>query len=186
MSVLDKLMLGCVACVVMFCFVSPTTTVAQANKPAESVETGYDRTLRQLLAEVRELRLAVQRATVTHTRFQIMIERVRIQQSHVDTSLRQIENLRSQIADLRSAKPQMEQQIKDAEELMERTTDPNGRGDIEHQIKAMKGQLARFATEEERLRTREASLETELQASQAKLNELNSQLDALLNEMKVP
>lgn len=50
----------------------------------------------------------------------------------------------------------------------------------------MKANLARFGQEEERLRNREAGLETELQTSQAKLNELNSQLDALMNEMKAP
>jgi hypothetical protein len=34
-----------------------------------------DQTLRQLLTEVRELRLAVQRATVNNSRFQMFIER---------------------------------------------------------------------------------------------------------------
>jgi hypothetical protein len=36
------------------------------------------------------------------------------------------------------------------------------------------------------LRNREATLDSELQNSQAKLNELNSQLDALFNELKTP
>ena len=186
MSVLNKLMLGCAACVVMFCFISPMTTVAQTNKPAESVDTIHEKTLQQLLAEVRELRLAVQKATVTHTRFQMLIERVRIEQTHVDASVRQIENLRAQIADMRNAKPQFEQQVKDAEEMLERATDPNARAEIETSVKSMKAQVVRFGQEEERLRSREAALETELQSSQAKLNELNAQLDAFINEMKAP
>ena len=80
----------------------------------------------------------------------------------------------------------MEQQIKDAEDLLERTTDLNGRSDLESRIKAMKMTLARFGPEDERLRSREAALDSDLQASQAKLNELNGQLDALMNEMKAP
>jgi hypothetical protein len=36
------------------------------------------------------------------------------------------------------------------------------------------------------LRNREVSLDNELQASQARLNDLNGQLDALLNELKAP
>ncbi|HYK19940.1 MAG TPA: hypothetical protein VEV42_04355, partial [Pyrinomonadaceae bacterium] len=58
--------------------------------------------------------------------------------------------------------------------------------EIESGIKRMKADLARFGPEEERLRNREALLETDLQTSQARLSELNSQLDALLNEMKMP
>ena len=186
MSVLNKIVLGCVACVAILCLMSPTTTVAQANRPADTVESDNDKTLRQLLVEIRELRLTVQRTAVSHTRFQMLIECVRIQQTQVDAIGRQMENLRSQVADMRGMKPQMEQQIKDAEELLEQTTDSKSRLNIESGIKAMKAQLARFGPEEERLRNREAGLETELQAAQAKLNELNNQLDALLNEIKAP
>src|SRR6266404_8701819 len=50
----------------------------------------------------------------------------------------------------------------------------------------MKADFARIGPEEERLRNREAALESEFQAAQAKLNELNSQMDALMNETKGP
>jgi len=46
--------------------------------------------------------------------------------------------------------------------------------------------LDRLAQEDERLRNRETAVDTELQSAQAKLNELNSQLDALMSELKVP
>jgi cell division protein FtsB len=46
----------------------------------------------------------------------MLIERVRVQQAHVDALSRQLENIQSQVADLKAAKPQMEQQIKDAED----------------------------------------------------------------------
>jgi chromosome segregation ATPase len=162
-----------------------STTFAQTNKASDPAQNP-DKTMQQLLTEVRELRLAVQRATTSHTRFQVLIERVRIQQNHQETVSRQLENLRSQFADLKAAKPQMEQQIKEAEELLERTTDPNRRTDLESQIKSMKANFARFGPEEERVRNRELALETDLQNSQQKLNELNSQLDALMNELKGP
>jgi len=80
----------------------------------------------------------------------------------------------------------MEQQIKEAEELLERTTDPNARADLESRIKAMKAEYMRFGAEEERLRNREAALDTQLLSAQAKLNELNGQLDSLLHEMRSP
>src|SRR5713226_4516100 len=186
MSLAKSLTLGCALCLVTFCYVSPTRVQAQTNKPADSAQGDRDQTLKQLLTEVRELRLAVQRATVSNTRFQMLIERVRVQQAHVDVLSRQLENVHSQVAEMKAAKPQMEQQIKDAEDLLDRTPDPNAHADLESRIKGGKASLSRLAQEDERLRNRETALDTELQAAQAKLNELNGQLDTLMSELKGP
>src|SRR5713101_10063482 len=164
MSLMKSFIFGCVLSLVTFCYVSPTRTQAQTNKPAESVQGDRDQTLKQLLTEVRELRLAVQRATASNTRFQMLIERVRVEQAHVDALSRQFENFHSQVAELKAAKPQMEQQIKDAEDLLDRTTDPNAHADLESRIKGGKASLSRLAQEDERLRNRETSLDSELQA----------------------
>ncbi len=160
----------------------PLQTVAQQTEttPAER------EVLQQLLKEVRELRLAVQRATVTNTRFQMLIERVRMAQGHVESTGRQLENVRSHLADIRMSKPQFEQQVKDAEALLERTTDMNAYNELESRIKTMKAQVARFGPEEERLQQRETTLNFELQTAQSKLNELNGMLDTLMNELKSP
>lgn len=186
MSRSRTLVFATAVCVLTFCYGSATTILAQTNPPNVAARSNYDKTLQQLLAEVRELRLAVQRATFTHARFQVVIERLRLQQSTIDGVNRQMDLVRAQLADLRNAKPQMEQQIKETEELLERATDPNGRLEVESQIKSMKARLARLAPEEDRLRNSETALETELQNLHAKLNELNSQLDLLFNEMKAP
>jgi chromosome segregation ATPase len=186
MSLMKGFTLACALCLVTFCCVSTARAQAQSNKAGESVQGDRDQTLKQLLTEVRELRLAVQRATVNNTRFQMLIERVRVQQAHVDALSRQLENIHSQVAEMKAAKPQMEQQIKDAEDLLDRTADPNAHADLESRIKGGKANLVRLAQEDERLRNRETSLDTELQAAQAKLNELNGQLDSLMSELKVP
>ena len=184
MSFMKRLTLGCALGLVTLCFVASTKTQAQTNKP-ESAKGDGDQTLKQLLTEVRELRLAVQRATVSNTRFQMLIERVRVQQAH-DALSRQLENVHSQLAEMKAARPQMEQQIKDAEDLLDRASDPNAHADLESRIKGGKANLARLAQEDERLRNRETALDTELQAAQAKLNELNGQLDSLMSELKEP
>jgi chromosome segregation ATPase len=186
MSLMKCLTLGCVLCFVTLCFMSPARTLAQTKNPAESARGDRDQTLQQLLAEVRELRLAVQRATISNTRFQMLIERLRVQQAHVDALSRQFENIHSQIAEMKAAKPQMEQQIKDAEDLLDRTPDPNAHTDLESRIKGGKANLLRLAQEDERLRNRETALDTELQVAQTKLNELNGQLDSLMSELKGP
>src|SRR5216684_2726621 len=124
MSFIKCLTSGLALGLVMLCSVSPIRAQAQTSKPADSAQG--DQTLKQLLTEVRELRLAVQRATVSNSRFQMLIERVRVQQAHVDALSRQLENIHSQAAEMKAAKPQLEQQIKDAEDLLDRTPDPNG------------------------------------------------------------
>ena len=179
-------MLGFLLGLVMFCFDSSIRAQAQTNKPADSAQGDRDQTLKQLLSEVRELRLAVQRATVSNTRFQMLIERVRVQQAHADALSRQLESVRSQVAEFKATKPQMEQQIKDAEDLLDRTPDPSAHADLESRIKGGKANLVRLAQEDERLRNRETALDTELQGAQAKLNELNGQMDALMSELKGP
>jgi chromosome segregation ATPase len=153
MSRSRTLVFGCILFILTFCYGSGGTIQAQTNQP-DALQSNYEKILQQLLAEVRELRLAVQRATFSHTRFQVIIERLRLQQSTIDGVSRQMDMVRAQLADLRNAKPQMEQQIKETEELLERTTDPNGRLDMESRIKSMKATLARFVPEEDRLRNR--------------------------------
>jgi len=186
MSLVKRLALGCLLCLVTFCYVGPTRTLAQTRRSAELAPDHQDQILQQLLTEVRELRLAVQRATVNNTRFQMLIERVRVQQGHVEALSRQLEAIRTQLSDMRTAQPQMEQQIKDGEEFMEHATDLNRRAELESRIKVMKGGLERMARESDQLRDREAATNSEVQISQAKLNELNAQLDSLMGELKGP
>ena len=116
----------------------------------------------------------------------MLIERVRIQQGHVDGLSRRLEDLRSQATNMRTEKSQTETRLKINEELLDRTPDPERHTDLESGIKAMKGALSRLAQEGEQLRDRETASNMELQTAQARLDELNSQLDALLNELKVP
>jgi len=186
MSITRSLGFACLIGLVSFLCLLPTKVLAQTERPAESAQPDRDQTLRQLLTEVHELRLAVQRATANSTLFQMLMERTRVQQEHVDALSRQLENVHSQVADMKAAKPQMEQQIKDVEDLLDRTADPTAHADLESRIKGGKANLARLTQDDERLRGREAALDTELQAAQAKLNELNSQLDALISDLKRP
>src|SRR5260370_37614596 len=184
MPFVKSLILGFVVFLITFCFISPARTLGQSNKSPDSAQGDRDQTLKQLLTEVRELRLAVQRAMVGSTRFQMLIERVRVQQAQVDSLSRQLESVHSQVAENKEAKPQIEQHIKDAEDQLDRTPDPNAHAELESRIKVTKATLARLTQEDERLRSREAAIDTELQSAQSHLNELNGQLDLLMNGLK--
>jgi predicted nucleic acid-binding Zn-ribbon protein len=185
MSIIKTLAMGFAVAVVTIS-VSLAPTHGQTRNPAAASPDEREQTLKQLLTEVHELRLALQRASFSNTRFQMLLERVRVEQSHVDSLHKDLESVRTQISEFQAVKPRMDQQIKDAEAELDRTTDPNAHADLESRLKLMRSDLARLGPEEERLRTRETAMETEFEASQAKLSELNSQLDNLLVELKNP
>jgi len=185
MSLRNRLTLSFIIAVAVG-FISLPNAVAQTRTSTGESQDDHDQTLKLLLTEVRELRIAIQRATVSGTRFQMLIERVRVEQARNDSLRRDLESLRRENSELQEAKPQVEQQIKDSEDKLERVTDPNGRADLESRIKSLKASLARIDPQIESLRNREAELGSELQGSQATLNELNGQLDALIRALKAP
>src|SRR5215470_12241390 len=85
------------------CCVSPPRSLAQTWNSAP--QDDHEQTLRQLLTEVRELRLVLQRAAFSSTRFQMLLERLRVEQTHVDSLRRDLESVRSQLAELQAEKP---------------------------------------------------------------------------------
>src|SRR3984893_3961994 len=117
MSFMKRLTLGCPLGLVTLCFVASTKTQAQTNKP-ESAKGDGDQPLKHLLTEVRELRLAVQRATVSNTRFQMLIERVRVGQVQVDSLSRQLVSVRSQLTKLKAEKVELAPHMKDLEDRL--------------------------------------------------------------------
>ena len=179
MSLIKTFTLGCVIAIGM-------SGVSLAQTPNSTTPSDTEQTLKQLLTEVHELRMALQRASFSSGRFQMLIERLRVEQAHADSLARDLEGVRSQLSELQALKPRMEQQIKDAEDSLDRVVDPNSHADLESRIKNMKTERARFGPEEERLHSRETKLDNDLQSSQARISELNGQLDALMNELKSP
>ena len=156
---------------------------AQERRSAESAKEDDQQVLRTLLDEVRQLRMALQRSNALNHKVQITVERLRLQQGRVDSLTRSLENVRSRITDLKSSRPQMEEQIKYVEAVLARLTEQNRREQVELEVKEMKARVASWSREEEQLREREAALTSELQIEQNKLNELNSQLENMVRQL---
>src|SRR5215469_1324808 len=97
--------------VVWSCFaVFPGLALGQNNKPA-----GDDQTLRSLLKEVHELRVAIQRNSLIAYRSQITVERIRALRERTDRLTKQLEDVRNEIAVIESETPRMAEHIKDLE-----------------------------------------------------------------------
>jgi SMC interacting uncharacterized protein involved in chromosome segregation len=166
----------------------PISSVVVAQSPM-NVPAAPDQdkhVLIELLQEMRQLRVALQRMQAVSQRTQVTLERIRLQQNRVDSISRTLENLRTHLADIRAARPSIEEDMRDMDELFNRTTDATKRSEIEAQIKETKTRLSAQSREEEQSRQRELELTADLQAGQAKLNDLNSQLDTIIRELEAP
>jgi predicted nucleic acid-binding Zn-ribbon protein len=171
---------------VWFFFTAAASVSGQTRTPPDPLRDDDRQVLRALLDEMRELRLALQRANVASYRLQVTLERIKLQQGRMDSFSRALESVRSRLSDLKSSRPQMEEQIKYAEDLLNSTTDLKRRGELEQEIRAMKAHQSSRAREEEQSRNREAELILELQLEQAKLTDLNNQLDSMVRQLETP
>jgi len=175
-----RCLLGLAACA---CILS-ATLLAQDGRPVQSPPPGdSDPVLRQLLTEVRELRLALQRSAILNTRFQLAIERMRIQQAHVDGLNRELGGIRESIPPKETELSNMVEQRKRAEEELEQAAGPN-REEVEAHVRLLKAAAASLEREIQEARTRMADVAARVQNEQIRLNELDGDLEALTKELR--
>lgn len=175
--------------VVLLCAVCCLATIiwgAQSASPADVLQGSEKQTLRALLDEVHQLRLALQRTSSTTTRAQLAFERMRLQRGRLDTLLREVDAVRSQLLSLRDAMAQASERVKELEELTGQTSETTLRARFERQLNVSKQALNSHTRREEQLREREAQLTAQLQTEQAKLTELEDQLVTLERELSAP
>ncbi len=174
--------------IAIWCLMAPRPTLAQqASQPVAPAQAGQSdqmQMLRALLDEVRQLRLALQRNNLTAYRAQILLERLRAQQERVDRLTRELEALRNELVESKPHQAQMAEVLKGIESRLNQETDQARRNELEMEQRMVKAQLEQQAQRDERQREREAKLMAQLQIEQAKLEEINSRLDALENELE--
>ena len=170
----------------LLCFLalSSVTAFAQAPKANEPTTQKDEQTLRSLLDEVRQLRVALQRANLNAYRAQITVERLRIQQDRVDRLARELEGVRREIMETESWSARLTERLKDLENQMNLETNASRRAQIETEYKDVKYGIEEGAKRQGQRRERETHLGKELQAEQLKLNELNDRLEALDREIE--
>src|SRR5262245_30322331 len=165
---------------------SQTTT----NSPAQAAQGENEQTMRALLNEVRQLRLAIQRSNLSAYHAQVIIERMRSQQLSVDRLTDRLRETRDQIFNwkMRTALEQSELQdrLKGWEDSLNESVDASTRRAREADLEMTKKKLGLMAQEEAWMREKESQLVAQLQIEQARVAELNEQLDALRRELEKP
>lgn len=173
--------------VVFSSFGAPQTTT---NNNAKAAQGENEQTMQALVNEVRQLRLAIQRSNLSAYRAQVVIERMRSQQQSVDRLTERLRGVRDEAFGMKMYMPlqqaEIQNRLKEIEASLNDPVDANTRRAREGQLEITKQRLGLMAQQETRLQEKESQLVAQLQIEQAKLAELNDQLDALQRELEIP
>ena len=157
---------------------------------AKGEQGDNEQAMQALVNEVRQLRLAIQRSNLSAHHSQVVIERMRSQQQTVDRVADRLRWAREEASRHRMYMPLQQAEIQNRVKLIEgdlsENLSANARRVKEGELEITKQRLGMMGQEETRLRENESQLAAQLQIEQAKLAELNDQLDALQRELEIP
>jgi chromosome segregation ATPase len=136
-------------------------------------------TLLALLAEVRQLRQDLQTSAIAARKAQILIYRLHVQEQAVAHASQRLEEAKSSIEQLRNSRKYQEFQIKQYESMKDRSENDAQRKQFEDGIAQLKAQMEAFVSEEQEAQMKEMDLEQQSRAEQAKLGQLQDELDRL-------
>ena len=161
-----------------------------SDNKAKEAQGESEQTMQALVNEVRQLRLAIQRSNLSAHHSQVVIERMRSQQQTVDRVADRLRWAREEASRHRMYMPLQQAEIQNRLKLIEgdlsENLSANARRAKERELETTKQRLGMMGQEETRVRETESQLAAQLQIEQAKLAELNDQLDALQRELEMP
>lgn len=135
--------------------------------------------LEALLKEVRQLRVAIESAAATNARLQMAVQRANIQEERLWRVSREVEALRTEIANASEDRMNSAARLKRLDEALSNATDHEQRLGIEHEIGALNREVERQQRHEKRLRDEEGMLSQTLQIEEARWGDVNQKLDEL-------
>ena len=160
-------------------FLPVTLLLVSTAAFAQTSPTDSD-TLKALLTEVRQLRHDLQTTTVAAQRAQILIYRVQAQESVVRRMQERVDDARSRLAQVRFEQNNRAISMKQIEEKKGRTETPTTeQKDLEDTLTQIKARFDAEANTEGEIQARITDAEDRLRIEQAKLGELQDQLDRL-------
>jgi len=152
--------------------IATATVFAQSAPPTSPA-------LEALVSEIHQLRQDLQAATVAGQRVQIALFRLQTQTTAVARATSRLDELRSRISQAQSNHSEIARRMQQFEEKQRNSRDPNELKTVADVLPQLKAGMDREAGEEQRLQAGEAEAASQLRAEQAKLNDLQDQLDKL-------
>jgi|SRR5450755_1751306 chromosome segregation ATPase len=139
-------------------------------------------TMQALLAEVRQLRLTVERTLSLGPRMQLLLQRAQFQDQKVSRISQQLDEVRKQIAAETARQASVNERLIKIEQDISAESDPGRRAQLED----MRGGLKMIAGNgpDQQFRVRESELSNALAVEQAALTDYNEKLDGLERQLQ--
>jgi hypothetical protein len=153
----------------------PSTASAQYS----SVDSQY---LHDLLAEVHQLRHELQSSTVALQRSQILLHRLEIQENAVNRATERRDVAQARVTEVQDNRKEIAAFIKQTDDQSDsgnKSDEANARQTAQLMIPQMKARLQSLDDDEQQAQIKLTEAEEQLRIEQAKLGELESQLDRL-------
>jgi chromosome segregation ATPase len=148
------------------------TALAQATPPDSPA-------LQALVSEIHQLRQDLQATTVAAQRVQIALFRLQSQTAATARATSRFDEVRSGLSQAQSRHRELAQKMQQIEETQRNSHDPAELKTMAEVLPQIKYELDREAGQEQRLQASEAEAASQLRTEQAKLNDLQDQLDKL-------
>jgi chromosome segregation ATPase len=163
-------------CAIGLYLFTPQLSYAQSGATSALNKSNQEQIVQEILSEVRQLRVEVQRLKASAFQTQVVIERLRLQQEQVTRLMREIGEVREKISETKSRQVKMNGMFEETEKQVQS-------GVIsQSELKRISGEIEELKQREQRLTEQESQLSVELDAERVKLITLNRRLDELGQE----
>lgn len=143
--------------------------------------------IRELLTEVRALRIAMERSATVGARIQLLVARVQLQEQRIAELTRRAIAVRDELSRVDGGIANYGSEIKRMEGALDRgIVDPKDRAQLEGQLEYMKIQAALPEKRRQDLLAEESLLSQQMAADQGRWTDVNSQLDELERSLTLP
>jgi chromosome segregation ATPase len=131
-----------------------------------------------LLVEIRQLRSDLQNAAATIQRVQIVMYRLQSEASVLDRATQRLDQARGACSQVEMQRKMFKSRIEEAE-AARGSQNPGEQKAAEQMLANLKSGLEMFAGEEQQCQVERADAENQFRSEQAKMNDLEDQLDKL-------
>ena len=135
--------------------------------------------MKALVAEVRALRIAVERTSAVSSQAQLLLGRVQLQENRLATLGRQYQEARTRLVDAQATQTESEQRLQYIASRMREIDDPQERRAMEEQLSAMKHEAGKNQARTAQLQGDEAAAMQALATEQQRWSDFNDRLGAL-------
>jgi chromosome segregation ATPase len=143
-------------------------------------------TLSALLVEVRQLRIAMERAATTTPQVQLLGTRLTVQSERLAQAERDHDYTKRELDDVSAALAQMGKQMEELDNAAAQEPNPERQRGLAMELAAVKSQSTELAARQLRLRARESQLATKFGSEELRWTELNRRLDAIERTISPP